>query len=185
MENEIWKDIKGYEGIYQVSNFGRVKSLERVNSRGNTVKERILKPHKTEKGYLHIVLCKDGKTKLYRVHRLVATYFIPNPENKPEVDHINGQKDDNRVENLRWVTSKENINNPTTKKKMKYRIKTAIHCGGMIFPSITACAEYYGIPINTMGKWLRGEHRTPQKFIDLGLRYATEQEVAIFMQQIA
>ena len=113
MEEEIWKPIKDYEGLYEVSNLGRVKSL---NYRG-TRKERILKNTERSNGYLAIGLIKNGKTKMFRVHRLVAEAFIPNPENKPCVDHINTIRDDNRVENLRWVTYKENNNNPLTKKK--------------------------------------------------------------------
>ena len=114
MEEEIWKPIKDYEGLYEVSNLGRVKSL---NYRG-TGKERILKNTERSNGYLAIGLIKNGKTKMFRVHRLVAEAFIPNPENKPCVDHINTIKNDNRVENLRWVTCEENNNNPLTRKKM-------------------------------------------------------------------
>ena len=113
MEEEIWKPIKDYEGLYEVSNLGRVKSL---NYRG-TGKEKILKNTERSNGYLAIGLIKNGKTKMFRVHRLVAEAFIPNPENKPCVDHINTIRDDNRVENLRWVTYKENNNNQLTKKK--------------------------------------------------------------------
>ena len=112
MEEEIWKPIKDYEGLYEVSNLGRVKSL---NYRG-TGKERILKNIEC-KGYLTVCLTKNGKQKVLKVHRLVAEVFIPNPEGKPCIDHINTIKTDNRVENLRWVTHKENNNNPLTKKK--------------------------------------------------------------------
>ena len=113
MEEEVWKPIKGYEGLYEISNLGRVKSL---NYRG-TGKEKILKNIEDYKGYLEVCLTKNGRHKIFRVHRLVAEAFIPNPENKPCVDHINTIKNDNRIENLRWVTNKENNNNPLTKKK--------------------------------------------------------------------
>ena len=113
MMNEIWKDINGYEGLYQISNFGNVKSLSNNFSR----KEKILKP-KQRKGYLYVSLCKNGKRKYYLVHRLVAEHFIPNPDNKPYIDHINGYKSDNRVCNLRWCTQKENMNNPLTIDKI-------------------------------------------------------------------
>lgn len=116
MENqvEIWKDVVGYEGIYQVSNFGRVKSLEKTfwstkNNSFSTNKEFIRKLSNTRKGYLRTGLMKDLKQKPFLVHRLVAIAFIDNPENKPEINHINGIKTDNRVENLEWVTTKENV----------------------------------------------------------------------------
>lgn len=107
---EKWKDIKGFEGKYQVSDKGRVKSL----NYNKTGKVRIMKLTPEKDGYLVITL--SGKQ--YKVHRLVAEAFISNPEGKPSIDHINTIKDDNRVENLRWVTNWENSNNPTTKKKM-------------------------------------------------------------------
>ena len=111
--NEIWKPVKDYEGLYEISSLGRVKNL---NYRG-TGKEKILKNTEDRKGYSTISLRKNEKRKLLKVHRLVAEAFIPNPESKPCVDHINTIRNDNRVENLRWVTNKENNNNPLTKKK--------------------------------------------------------------------
>ena len=94
---EIWRDIDGYEGLYQVSNFGRVKSFQRG-------KPRILKAF-LNSGYLSVVLYRDHKVKQCLVHRLVALAFIPNPEDKPLVNHINGVKTDNCVENLEWATA--------------------------------------------------------------------------------
>lgn len=113
---EVWKDIAGYEGAYQISNFGRVKSLEReVNIRlfnvGLTkrkVPELIRKQIIYKNGYVGVQLHKQQKVKLHLIHRLVAQAFLPNPENKPEVNHKNGDKLDNRVENLEWVTASEN-----------------------------------------------------------------------------
>ena len=115
MEEEIWKPIKEFEGYYEVSNMGRVRSLNYKR----TGKEKILKNIGDYKGYLEIVLTKNGKQKQFKVHRLVAEAFIPNPENKPCIDHINTVKSDNRVENLRWVTYKENSNNEKTLEKFK------------------------------------------------------------------
>lgn len=110
---EQWKDIKGFEGLYQISSLGRVKSLNYRRS-GKT---KILKLNKHKFGYLHIQLHKDNKNFTYRVHRLVAEAFIPNSDNKPCIDHINTIRTDNRVENLRWVTHIENMNNPLTLEK--------------------------------------------------------------------
>lgn len=103
---EVWKDISGYEGYYQVSDLGRVKSLSRKNSKT----ERILKAYTTSKGYLRLNFNKDGKSFKPLVHRLVAEAFIPNPENKQQVNHINEVKTDNYIENLEWSTNIENKN---------------------------------------------------------------------------
>ena len=103
---EEWEDIEGYEGIYQVSNLGRVKSL----NYNRTKKEKILKPQLHRKGYLYVVLYKEGKGRHYKIHRLVAQAFIPNPENKPEVNHKDEDKTNNKVENLEWTTRRENCN---------------------------------------------------------------------------
>ncbi len=100
LPNEIWRDIKNYDGKYQVSNFARVKSFHKGDV-------RILKPE-TVKGYLRIGLYKNGRTKNYFVHALVAQAFIPNPANKPFVNHIDGNKLNNNVSNLEWVTASEN-----------------------------------------------------------------------------
>lgn len=109
---EIWKDIKDYEGAYQVSNFGRVKSLDRaVNSRygGKRKVEGVLLKFIPDKdNYSKVNLKKNQKGKRYFVHRLVAAAFIDNKENKPQVNHINGLKKDNNIKNLEWVTLSEN-----------------------------------------------------------------------------
>ena len=101
--NEIWKDILGYEGLYQVSNLGRVKSLKYG-------KEKILKPRKNTKGYLSIKLYKNGLKKTYYVHRLTAQTFIPNPNDLTEINHKDEDKENNRVENLEWCDRKYNNN---------------------------------------------------------------------------
>lgn len=105
---EVWKDIDGYEGLYQVSNFGEVKSLERRKIDGRHCREKILKQGENRCGYFSCELCKDGTGKRLLTHRMVAQTFIPNPEGKKEVNHINGDKSDNRVENLEWSTRREN-----------------------------------------------------------------------------
>lgn len=108
---EVWKDIPGYEGKYQVSDLGRVKSLRMWSSVQNRYvqRERILKPYLGTAGYLQINLKTEGTRKLAMMHRLVAAAFIPNPEGKEDVNHKNGDKTDNRAENLEWNTRQENI----------------------------------------------------------------------------
>lgn len=110
---EIWKDVAGYEGLYKVSSQGRVKSLLRTNigsdGRNRTFKEKILKPVHDGKGYFQVSLCKNGKAKMFLIHRLVSLAFIPNPYNKPEVNHKDGDKARNDVSNLEWNTGSENI----------------------------------------------------------------------------
>lgn len=113
---EKWKDIDDYIGLYQISSFGRVKSVKRKDKNNHSVKEKIRKQSVDKDGYNWVKLYKNGVGKIFYIHRLVAQTFIPNPENKPCIDHINTNRTDNRVENLRWVTHKENSNNPITKQ---------------------------------------------------------------------
>lgn len=104
---EIWKPIDGFEDLYEVSSFGKIKSK----------KNNIILKQSLSKGYYKVLLTKGNIKKTVTVHRLVCNAFIPNTENKPCIDHINGVKTDNRVENLRWVTHKENNNNPITRER--------------------------------------------------------------------
>ena len=101
---EIWKDIPHYEGKYQVSNLGNIKSLHFKHQNI----QKLLKPTLNSSGYYKIELYRDGKSKIFYVHRVVASVFIPNPHNKPEVNHIDGNKLNNMVNNLEWCTISEN-----------------------------------------------------------------------------
>ena len=111
MSNEIWKDIEGYEGLYQVSNKGRVKSFHG--------KGRIMKPGTHPLGYKVVPLTKDGETNTKQVHRLVAQAFIPNPENLPVINHKDENPSNNNVENLEWCTQKYNLNYGTCQERKK------------------------------------------------------------------
>lgn len=119
LDGEEWRDVKGYEGWYQVSNLGRVKSLKRWTSCGGVKgkhqiieREKILTPHISQ-GYRKVTLKTLGNSKHIGIYKLMAQAFIPNPENKPQVDHINRNRSDDRLENLRWVTVSENqLNSP-------------------------------------------------------------------------
>lgn len=126
---EIWKDVVGYEGLYQISSLGRIKSnggVFRVGNTGGFRPEKILSPTLSKFGYYRLILC-DGKggRKSHVIHRLVAEAFIPNPENKPQVNHIDEDKTNNSVSNLEWVTCKENINWGTANQR---RIATQRLC---------------------------------------------------------
>jgi hypothetical protein len=102
----MWKDIEGYEGLYQISDKGEVKSLPKEHRYGLKT-EKILKPKIDKDGYYGVSLCKNGKSKSKKIHRLVAQMFINNPNNKPTVNHINAIVNDNTLSNLEWATHSE------------------------------------------------------------------------------
>ena len=134
LRTERWKDVKGYEGLYQVSNFGRVRSVDRYieHERMGLIlrKGKLLKLNLKKTGYYHVALCKNNIMKTFSVHRLVAEAFKPNPDNLPTVDHINRIRTDNRLENLRWAPwelQAKNSNREPQKKYNKRKIfKTSI-----------------------------------------------------------
>ena len=127
---EEWKDIKGYEGAYQISNKGRVKSLERKGIKHYkdgkdvvyTIKEAILKPNASKQGYLYVTLCGEEKDECPRINRLVAIAFIPNPNNLPVVNHKDENKANNNVENLEWCDYPYNNNYGDRKEKVKAKM---------------------------------------------------------------
>ena len=119
---EIWKPITGYEGLYEISNLGRVKSLPKNKGYAKS-KGCFMNPFISKDGYLLVTLSKNNKANHFQIHRLVAKAFIPNIKNKPQVDHINRVRDDNRVENLRWVFPYENGNNTCCNRIIEYQGK--------------------------------------------------------------
>lgn len=146
---EFWRDVKGYKGLYQVNNIGQVKSLK---------SNKILKPIKDKFGYLRVNLYRNNKMKTFKIHRLVATAFIPNEEELPEVDHLNSDKTDNRVANLQWINHVENLR----KQKSGWLVPKHVQCieTGEIFESVSAAAKAVNRKPKTMSKHLRGETKT-------------------------
>ena len=191
MENiEIWKDIKGYEGFYQVSNLGRVRSLERDKflpdgTFHSHLEEKILVPNLDGAGYPNVSLCKNGKSKTMNVHRLVAMAFIPNPENKPQVNHKDEVKTNNVVENLEWCDASFNINYGTrnersVQNRRSYKLGNhpnakPVFCVELNkkFDCITSAGEELGIDRRYVGKACIGKTKTAGGF---HWRYADEND---------
>jgi len=149
MSVEIWKPVVGYEGLYEVSSMGRVKSLKR-----NTAIDRILKPHNTKK-YFQVCLCKNGIIAYKTVHRLVAEAFIPNPDNLPEVNHKDENKLNNEISNLEWISRIGNLTYGTRLQRIgraKAKAVKAFDAEGVLvgeYTSINEAAEATGLaPIN-------------------------------------
>lgn len=167
---EIWKNVPGYEERYQVSNYGNLRSKDMVLHKSNGVVEyrkgRLIKLQTNPQGYYVYPLSHPSlkKRKLTLIHRIVAKAFIPNPENKPCIDHINRCRTDNRVENLRWCTLKENMNNPNTiahlkvcRPDFKHSIETRkklseIQIGKIIPVSTRMKIRERGVPVSQYSK---------------------------------
>ena len=163
---EVWKPVKGYEKYYEVSNIGNVRSLDRVlrsvtlfgDNKYCIKKGRILKPRTSKSrglvtGYYRVML--KGKNKC--IHKLVAESFIPNPENKPQVDHIDGDISNNCVANLRWVTQRENNGNPLTLEKKRRKVLCVTL--NKVFDSVTQAIKQ----TNTTSKTLYDSANTNTK----------------------
>ena len=136
MEEEIWKDIEGYEGSYQVSNLGRVRSLDRIihylscygKPSQRLAEGKLIRPGISHDNYMSVALTFNGVSKSFSVHRLVASAFIPNPNNLPQVNHKDENPANNRADNLEWCTAKYNSNYGTRLQKLSESKKGMKHC---------------------------------------------------------
>ena len=157
--NEEWRDIKGYEGLYQVSNLGRVRSL---NCRGHKGCIGILTPRLDGKGYEMVALYKEGKARNIKVHRLVAQAFIPNPNNYPQVNHKDENKTNNDVKNLEWCTNEYNHNYGTRNERVGKSLSKKIICitTGEIFNSMREACRKYNISSGSMTECCQGKRKT-------------------------
>ena len=157
---EIWKDIEGYEGLYEVSNLGNVKSL-------NKRKGRILKPIKDHFGYLRVNLY-NSEYKIHKVHRLVAEAFIPNPNNYPIINHKDEDKTNNRVENLEWCDHKYNNNYGTVRERRRKtatnnpKISKQVLCveTGVVYPSLMQLCRELNLNSGSICHVCNGKHKT-------------------------
>lgn len=164
MSTEVWKDVPGYGGRYQASNLGRIKSKERG----------ILSPFLNRDGYLVATVQRDGRRHRTGAHRLIASTFIPNPENKPQINHKNGIRTDNRPENLEWVTcSENNLHRRRVLKGGGGRARRPVRCldTGVVYPSITEAAEATCAGLEKILLCCQGKRNHTH-----GLRWAYEEE---------
>lgn len=183
LQQEIWKDIIGWEGLYQISTHQRVKSMAKIiickDGKIKNYKEKILTPVHDSHGYMVHGLCRDNKLTGKKLHRLMMEAFVPNPENKPHINHINGIKDDNRLENLEWCNQSENSLHAyrvikTRKSPYKGRVGSkAVNSKrvrsdilGITFGAAAEAGRILGIEPSYVGAICRGI-RPPQYGIDL------------------
>ena len=167
MNQLIWADVPGYEGLYRINVNGKIVSLHEKNYY-KELTQRI-----SNKGYWTVRLSKNAKQTIILVHRLIALAFVPNPDNKPYVNHKNGNKLDYQISNLEWVTAKENMKH-AFEQGLCYRFKpnnraVIDNCNGKRFKSITKAAEAYGLPYSTLLGYLSGyrENKTCLQFAPL------------------
>ena len=153
MAQEVWRYVVGFEGHYIVSNMGNVMSLpRRANHMSGTRVSvgKVLKPNKIWNGYLQVTLCVDGERHHRLVHRLVAEAFIPNPNNMEQVNHINFDRADNRLENLEWCTASENTLHSERAGRLHHESKRIVRSDGAIFDSIADAAKATGVHPSTI-----------------------------------
>lgn len=176
---EIWKPISGYEGFYEVSNLGRIRSLERIvecsDGRKRKIKDRTLKGSSYSGGYSGVTLHKDGCAKFVNIHRIVAEAFVPNPLEKEEVNHKDENPGNNHASNLEWVTHKENINYGTrterareaTTKLQGKAVQQFSKDGKLVaeYESISIAYRATGAFISNIVKCARGEYKTAGGYI--------------------
>lgn len=158
---EIWRDIPGYEGNYQVSNLGNIKRLAGHNGRYSQ-SEHLLKTTIGKNGYLHVTLTQNSKCKCFAVHKIVALVFVQNPQNCHCVNHKNENKADNRADNLEWCTHFENNHYGTAESK-NYKPVVGISVideSEMYFDSIKDASETMGVNASNIGSCCRGKRKT-------------------------
>ena len=165
-KKEIWKDIKGFEGLYQVSNLGRVKSLERIDALGHRLKEKILKPQLVRR-YYRVCLCKQSIKKTYRVHRLVWEAFNGQIPEGLQVNHINEVKTDNKLENLNLMTCKENTNYGTRNERISKPVLQFDLNDNFIkeYPSLTQVERELGFGQGNICNCCKGRCKTAYGYI--------------------
>lgn len=162
---EIWKDIPGYEGKYQISNMGRVKSLSRNERFCKRTNEVILRTFLCGSGYQEIILNNNGQRKPKLIHRMVAEAFVPNPEGKREVNHKNGNKLCNEYFNLEWVTPSENIRHSYDVLQNKHHSRKVVCVEtGEVFGSIKEAADKCGLQLPLIWKCCNGRQQTTGGF---------------------
>lgn len=121
LDGEIWKDIPGFEGLYLCSNHGRVVVTK--TGTGSRSPHQLMKLRVNYNGYNYLLLYKNNKRKHHYIHRLVGLLFVPNPNNYPQIDHIDGNKNNNHSDNIRWCSCSMNMNNPVTKQRLSKVLK--------------------------------------------------------------
>ena len=172
-KDEIWRDVVGFEGFYKVSNKGNVRSVDRINHVGREYSGRTLRSGYSADGYPQLQLCKNGKIKNKYIHRLVAEAFIPNPNNFPEVNHMDEVKDNNDVRNLEWCTRGYNNNHGTRTERISKKVravnvetgevltfKSTNEAGRKGYNSGGVAAACRGVYKNTKGDLIGGDGRT-------------------------